>query len=94
MNMFSYRKVFLYIWHERTYQWYQDNFSIENCHQSKIPLGRYRLPGCFLVLHRQPKQENGGSNYKVGKKINHDDRRFTCPTHKLLDHNRRLAVDG
>lgn len=21
-------------------------------------------------------------------------RRFTCPTHKLLDHNRRLAVDG
>lgn len=35
MNMFSCWKVFLYIWHERTYQWYQDNFSIENCHQSK-----------------------------------------------------------
>lgn len=39
----------------------------------ETPLGRYRFSRMLFGIAQATKQENGGSNYKVGKKINHDD---------------------
>lgn len=58
----------------------------------ETPLGRYRFSRMLFGIAQATKTGERRKQLQSWKE--NKSRRFTRPTHKLLDHNRKLAVDG
>lgn len=58
----------------------------------ETPLGRYRFSRMLFGIAQATKTGERRKQLQSWKE--NKSQRFTCPTHKLLDHNRKLAVDG
>lgn len=58
----------------------------------ETPLGRYRFSRMLFGIAQATK--TGERRKRLQSWKENKSRRFTRPTHKLLDHNRKLAVDG